>query len=204
MRLPILLTSFVASFVLVSPVSFSGELLDIDNELNRVKAHYIAKNYGQAADKLTKIADTLRGYKAREMATFLPMAPTGWVQMEDGEKNYGGSGLIAGGSMTMRAYQKGVDKVEVTIMLDNPLMKSMGQLASIANFADFGVKTYKGGILKYEAGDPKKAWEKESKLMLVLGSDGIAVEVAGEGMSEETAMLFLHGMDIDKMVDQFE
>lgn len=175
--------------------------LDIVKELEVFKQYYIAKNYGEAANKLTEIADVLRGLKAKEMVEYLPVAPQGWSEVQGGSSATGIS-MMGGGSLAKKQFTNGTDIVDVTMMSDNAMVKGMMGMANMAGAMGGeqpeGVETYKGQMLKYELSDGSDANHRKNSVMLMF-RDGKTLSIEGEGMTRETGMIFLNATNVDAL-----
>ena len=193
--------------VLMVPVSQSvladevGEQSELGLEL------YHEQEYGAAITELEFAIEDMRKMMSGLIAQTFPDAPDGWTANEATSGSAGGGAAAmfgAGGTTLERTYQKddGNAQLTATMMLDSPLIQSMGALFS--NPAMIAAQPNMERIrLGREAAVVK--WEPErSRAEVTLLLDGrIMMQVKGENIeSQDVAVDLMRDWDLSAVREQ--
>ena len=121
------------SILLFNPVS-ADEVTDVMEE---ALVAYKKENYAQMKDDLNYVLDLIRQKKNDSLKNILPEAPDNWTA-EEVISETAIAGVLGGGTTVSRVYKKEATTVTIMIIIDSPLMQSIGTMLSNPLFASAG------------------------------------------------------------------
>ncbi|MCK5696727.1 MAG: hypothetical protein KAI02_01105 [Gammaproteobacteria bacterium] len=121
------------SILLFNPVS-ADEVTDVMEE---ALVAYKKENYAQMKDDLNYVLDLIRQKKNDSLKNILPEAPDHWTA-EEVISETAIAGVLGGGTTVSRVYKKEATTVTIMIIIDSPLMQSIGTMLSNPLFASAG------------------------------------------------------------------
>lgn len=197
----------VLATVLALPLSQHALADEVIEQIELGLELYQEEEFGAAITELEFAIEDMRKMMSAQIAQTFPEAPDGWTAQEATSGGAGGGAAAmfgAGGTTLERIYQQndGNGTLTATMMLDSPLIQSMGALFS--NPAMIAAQPNMERVrLGREAAVVK--WEPErSRAEVTLMLDGrIMMQIQGDNIdSQEVAVDLMRDWDLDAVREQ--
>jgi len=112
---------------------------DASDQLQEALKAYDKGDYATALTALDAAAALIRQKRAEQWQSLLPNPLPGW-QAEDAQSATVSPAVFGGGTSVTRSYFRDTDKVEISLVLDSPLMQGIGSLMTNPFFTNSDVK----------------------------------------------------------------
>lgn len=197
------------TIVVLSPAAFAGDDFYAQYEpklkeaIEKGQAHFKDKDLKSAAEQFQKAANVVRMIRVKQYEHLLPEAPNGWVKKKKDEDDYLRSGVVGAmfGEMfeISSDYTNGDKEVEVSIIVDNPMVTAFKDLIKLGNDSVLsGQEKYKSGSLEFEESSYK------NELTITLMDSLSIVSIDGKDMTREEGILFADLVDLEAIDNAFK
>jgi len=112
---------------------------DATDQLQEARKAYDKGDYATALTALDAAAALIRQKRAQQWQSLLPDPLPGW-QAEDAQSTTVSPAMLGGGTAVTRNYYRGTDKVEISLVLDSPIMQGIGSLMTNPFFTNDDTK----------------------------------------------------------------
>ncbi|NNU80921.1 hypothetical protein HMH01_10775 [Halovulum dunhuangense] len=177
-------TITLAALALAAPAQ-ADEVTDI---LASALAAYEEGDIAYAIEELDYAKQLMQGLQTGELAKFLPAAPEGWTMEVNSDANMAMSMFGGGGATTRGEYENGSESFSITIMVDNPMVVSMG--AMLNNTAMMGQM---GNVRRMGR---QRVLEQNGELSMLVNN---RVLVQGSGSDPDLIMSLFETIDLDAL-----
>jgi hypothetical protein len=127
----------VLSLALVIPPLAHAD--DATDQMQEARKAYEKGDYATALAALDAAAALVRQKRVERWQSLLPDPLSGW-QAEDARTTTLSSAVLGGGTTISRSYHRGADSVDVSLVLDSPIMQGLGNLMTNPFFSSNDVK----------------------------------------------------------------
>lgn len=180
------LTLAAATLALLPAALFAD---DVTDTIESALAAYQEGDIAYAEEELTFALQLMKQLKAASLADLLPAAPDGWTRQEDPSAAQGFA--MMGGAAASAEYSNGSESFTLTILIDNPMMASMGAIvANPAMAAASGGELLRVGREKFVAQDNQLIGLIDNRAM-----------VQAEGASRAAMLAVIETMDFGALGD---
>lgn len=160
--------------------------------------HLSARDLNKAANSFSQAGGIVRMVRSKELETLLPLAPEGWTRKQKTDEEYineGAAGNLMGGmSMVSGTYTKGEKSVDVTIVGESEMLRTLVEFAKISPDNNFDQKErYNGGFLEF------KESPLENQISIMLLKPATNIQIDGKGMTKEEGLVFADLLDIESI-----
>ena len=185
-------TLALAGALALMPLHSSPALADdVSESIRAALEAYEAGDVTLAKEELDYAVQLLSQMKAEGLSAFLPTPMDGWSR-EDDETQTLGAAMMGGGLTASATYARASDRIEVSLMADNPMVTAMAGMLS--NTAMMGAM----GTLKRINGQ-KAVLTNEGELQALV-NNRILVQVSGSGSDADKEAYFA-AIDMDGLKD---
>ncbi len=164
---------------------------EVSDSIRAALEAYEAGDVTLAKEELDYAGQLLSQMKAEGLSAFLPTPMDGWSR-EDGETQALGAAMMGGGLTASATYTRAGERVEVSLMADNPMVTAMaGMFSSTAMMGAMGTLKRING---------QKAVLTNDGELQALVNNRILVQVTGSGSTADKEAYFA-AIDMDGLKD---
>ncbi len=180
--------SALLAMALLAGLAQAARADEITDQIGRALAAYRQNDLIAALAALDTAANLLRQAREDAWKTMLPAPLPGWDAKPAEVMRLGGL-VLGGGTGVSRAYTKGGDSVQISVLADSPMLQGIaGAIGGVLGSGLAGrVSTIAGQSVTYLAAD-------NSYLALLAGKVVVRVE-GSRGVDEPTLRQYLSGID---------
>ena len=158
--------------VLFSVATLSGARADdVTDQINEALKAYQNHDTQTAIAALDAASNLLRQSRADGLKKLLPPPPPGWTA-DAAESTSVSVAMLGGGITASRAYHNGIQRVEVQLVADSPMLQSLAALISSPLGAIGGMKTV-------VIGGRRMSYTENDHTYMTLVADKVIVKVDG-------------------------
>jgi len=169
---------------------------EVTDTIEGALSAYKNGEYSMAAEDLGYALELIKQKKGENLKDYLPEPLTGW-KAEAAEAQTAGAGMMGGGTIVNRIYEKGEGRVKIEIVTDSPLMQSFAMVLANPAFA-----TSDGGKLmrigRQKAIVSYDAQGHSGDIKMVVGNRFL-VTVEGTAVSESDLVDYAKAIDLEKL-----
>lgn len=142
---------------------------DAKDQLQEALKAYDKGDYATALTALDAATALIRQKRSEQWQSLLPDPLPGW-QAEDAQSTTVSPAVFGGGTSVTRSYFRDTDKVDISLVLDSPLMQGIGSLMSNPFFtnSDTKVLVINGRKMLYTKTDNSYQAMIGSKTMIIV------------------------------------
>lgn len=180
-----------AAFLVVSAGNVKAD--DVTDQINQALQAYEKHDLATAASALDAAGRLLRQSAADNWKAALPAPLTGWTA-SDADSVIVAAAILGGGVQVSRTYQKGDLSVEISLIVDSPVMQSVGGLLNSGIF--------NGDDSKLVVIDGRKTTYAKSEHSYTTVAGKALITVKGETVDDATLRSYLKAInfaEIEKM-----
>ena len=158
------------------------------DQINEALQAYQNHDTQTAITALDAASNLLRQSRADGLKRLLPQPPPGWTA-DVAESTAVSVAMLGGGVTASRAYHNGVQRVEVQIVADSPMLQSLAQLISSPLGAIGGMKTV-------VIGGRRMSYTENDRTYMALVADKMIVKIQGNADTPDpTLRSFIAAID---------
>jgi len=177
--------------VSIAALSSLASADDFTTTLDNVRQAYEEGDIAAAKEELDYAGQLLGQMRAKKLQSLLPDALDGWTR-KDAEVSNAGTAMFGGGTTAKAEYQKGKDRISISIITDSPMLASMAMLFS--NPAMAGTQ----GTMKRI--NRQKVMVKKDGSITAMVDKRIMIEISGRAPAEDKEAYF-EAIDIKELKD---
>jgi hypothetical protein len=167
--------------LLLSIVTLSGAHADdVTDQINEALKAYQNHNTQTAIAALDAAANLLRQSRAAGLRRLLPSAPQGWTA-DAAESTAVSVAMLGGGITASRAYHNGIQRVEVQLVADSPMLQGLAALIS----SPLGAL---GGMQTVVIGGRRMSHTENDHTYMTLVADKVIVKVDGNSDTPDATL----------------
>jgi hypothetical protein len=161
---------------------------DVIDQITEALQAYQNHDTQTAITALDAASNLLRQSRADGLKRLLPQPPPGWTA-DAAESTAVSVAMLGGGVTASRAYHNGVQRVEVQIVADSPMLQSLAQLISSPLGAIGGMKTV-------VIGGRRMSYTENDRTYMALVADKMIVKIQGNADTPDpTLRSFIAAID---------
>jgi hypothetical protein len=161
---------------------------DVIDQITEALQAYQNHDTQTAITALDAASNLLRQSRADGLKRLLPQPPPGWTA-DAAESTAVSVAMLGGGITASRAYHNGVQRVEVQIVADSPMLQSLAQLISSPLGAIGGMKTV-------VIGGRRMSYTENDRTYMALVADKMIVKIQGNADTPDpTLRSFIAAID---------
>ena len=161
---------------------------DVIDQITEALQAYQNHDTQTAITALDAASNLLRQSRADGLKRLLPQPPPGWTA-DVAESTAVSVAMLGGGVTASRAYHNGVQRVEVQIVADSPMLQSLAQLISSPLGAIGGMKTV-------VIGGRRMSYTENDRTYMALVADKMIVKIQGNADAPDpTLRSFIAAID---------
>lgn len=146
---------------------------EITDTLQSAMDAYSSGDVQYALEEIAYAQQLLKELKAGALVELLPAAPDGWTRTIDEDQNI--AAMMGGGTGAAAIYTDGTDTVNVSVIMDSPMIAAMAGIFSNAAIMSTQGKLVRVGREKFLEQDRELTGLIDSRIMI--RADGAATEV---------------------------
>jgi hypothetical protein len=161
---------------------------DVIDQINEALQAYQNHDTQTAITALDAASNLLRQSRADGLKRLLPQPPPGWTA-DAAESTAVSVAMLGGGITASRAYHNGVQRVEVQLVADSPMLQSLAALISSPLGAIGGMKTV-------VIGGRRMSYTENDRTYMALVADKMIVKIQGNADTPDpTLRSFIAAID---------
>jgi hypothetical protein len=165
---------------------------DATDQMQEARKAYDKGDYATALTALDAAAALVRQKRAERWQSLLPDPLPGW-EAEEPQSTTVSPVVLGGGTTVSRSYHHGTDSVEISIVLDSPIMQSLGSLMSNPFFTNSDVK-----VLVI---DGRKALytKTDNSYQVMIANKVLVIVKGGPTVGEDTLRSYLNSIKFSEL-----